>query len=232
MWTLSGRKTVLPTNVNSWVLSGFLRISSVLVSKFKLYLYNFESTTYTWKTLARPTHFTKRWGLAHKTNSTSPLFIEVPVPSQDSERSSICVLEVSILSISMLFLQDIRTFSIVWRFFVFHFISPLWGVSKYTKQCVCWWRIQNIYQRQKKEVISMKCITGHTEYTNTRRSKIIGWQNEIKCMKYFVPQGWINQVSQNEWVISIDRFICCRLTLIEQYSFYNHEMNKEIVRRQ
>ena len=46
------------------------------------------------------------------------------------------------------------------------------------------------------------------------------------------PQGWINQVSQNERVISIDRFICCSLTLIEQYSFYNHEMNKEIVRRQ
>jgi hypothetical protein len=37
--------------------------------------------------------------LAHKTNSTSPLFIEVPVPSQESERSSICVLEVSILNL-------------------------------------------------------------------------------------------------------------------------------------
>ena len=57
--------------------------------------------------------------MAHKTNSTSPLFIEVPVPSQESERSSICVLEVSILPISMLFLQDIRTFPMCGIFLFF-----------------------------------------------------------------------------------------------------------------
>ena len=41
--------------------------------------------------------YIKRGGLAHKTSLTPPLFIEVPVPSQESERSCICVLEVSIL---------------------------------------------------------------------------------------------------------------------------------------
>ena len=34
---------------------------------------------------------------AYKTSITPPLYIEVSVPSQDSERSCICVLEVSIL---------------------------------------------------------------------------------------------------------------------------------------
>jgi hypothetical protein len=32
---------------------------------------------------------------AHKTSSTPPLFIEVPVPSQKSEQPRICVLGVS-----------------------------------------------------------------------------------------------------------------------------------------
>jgi len=40
--------------------------------------------THIWKTLAWSHHFIKR---AHKTNLTLPLFIEVPVPSQKSERS-------------------------------------------------------------------------------------------------------------------------------------------------
>jgi hypothetical protein len=37
---------------------------------------------------------------AHKTSSTPPLFIEVPVPSKNSERSCIRVLGVSILPLS------------------------------------------------------------------------------------------------------------------------------------
>ena len=40
---------------------------------------------------------------AHKTNLILPLFIEVPMLSQESERSCICLLEVSILSLSMTF---------------------------------------------------------------------------------------------------------------------------------
>ena len=41
---------------------------------------------------------------AHKTSLTPPLFIEVSVPRQESERSCICVLGVLILPVSMGFL--------------------------------------------------------------------------------------------------------------------------------
>jgi hypothetical protein len=40
----------------------------------------------------------------HTTILTLPLFIEVPGPNTESERSCICVLEVSILPLSMIFL--------------------------------------------------------------------------------------------------------------------------------
>jgi hypothetical protein len=35
---------------------------------------------------------------AHKTSLNSPLFIEVPVPSQESERSYICVIDIDFAS--------------------------------------------------------------------------------------------------------------------------------------
>jgi hypothetical protein len=41
---------------------------------------------------------------ADKTSLTAPLFIEVPVPSQESERSCICVLRVSIVPLFTIFL--------------------------------------------------------------------------------------------------------------------------------
>ena len=43
---------------------------------------------------------------AHKTSLTTPLFIEVPVPSQEIERSCICMLWLSTLSLSMIFLLE------------------------------------------------------------------------------------------------------------------------------
>jgi hypothetical protein len=60
----------------------------------------------------------------HKTSLTPPLFIEVSVPRDESERSCICVLGVSIL---LLFLRFFSigflncSFGVV--FFVFHFIE-------------------------------------------------------------------------------------------------------------
>ena len=53
---------------------------------------------------------------AQKTRLTTSLFIEVPVPRQESERSCICVLEVSILSPSTMIL--IFDFGIVSYFFL------------------------------------------------------------------------------------------------------------------
>lgn len=46
---------------------------------------------------------------APKTSSTPPSFIEVPVLSQASERSCICALMVSMLSLSAIYLLDFRT---------------------------------------------------------------------------------------------------------------------------
>jgi hypothetical protein len=43
-----------------------------------------------------------------------PLFIEVPVPWQESEQSCICVLGVSILPLSTMFLLDCGTVLTMW----------------------------------------------------------------------------------------------------------------------
>ena len=56
----------------------------------------------------------------HKTRLTAPLFIEVPVSSQENEWSSICVLEVSILPLCTIFRLDFVTVPTVWYFY-FHF---------------------------------------------------------------------------------------------------------------
>jgi hypothetical protein len=58
--------------------------------------------TYMWKSLAWLHHFTKRAGLAHKTRLTLPLFIEVPVPSQENEWSYICVRGIHLASFTKL----------------------------------------------------------------------------------------------------------------------------------
>ena len=44
----------------------------------------------------------------HKTRLTPPLFIEVPVPSQESELSCSCVLGVSMLPLSTILILDLR----------------------------------------------------------------------------------------------------------------------------
>ena len=46
---------------------------------------------------------------AHKTSLTPPLFIEMPVPIQESERSCICVLGISDLPLSTILIFDFGT---------------------------------------------------------------------------------------------------------------------------
>ena len=53
---------------------------------------------------------------AHKTSLTLPLFIQVPVISKESKQSCICVLEVLILSLSMILILDFRIVQAVWYF--------------------------------------------------------------------------------------------------------------------
>jgi hypothetical protein len=58
----------------------------------------------------------------YKASLTPPLFIEMPVPSQESERSCNCLLGVSVVPLSTIFLLEFGTVPTVWYFFVFRFI--------------------------------------------------------------------------------------------------------------
>ena len=61
------------------------------------------------------------WG--HKTSLTPPQLIVVPEPaSHEGDRSCICVLCISNLLISTVFLLDFGTVSLGWLFFIFLFI--------------------------------------------------------------------------------------------------------------
>jgi len=64
----------------------------------------------------------RHWHVLLDTSLTPSLLIEVPVLSQESDQSSICVLGVSKLPISTIYLLNFRTVQTVWSFFVFHFI--------------------------------------------------------------------------------------------------------------
>jgi hypothetical protein len=60
---------------------------------------------------------------------TTPLFIEMPVPSQKSERSCICVLGLSILPLSTFLIFDFGSVPTVWYFFVFFILLQLYIIS-------------------------------------------------------------------------------------------------------
>ena len=80
-----------------------------------------------WKAVAAS--FQKREGFVHKTSLTTLLFIEISVPSQESERSCICVLGVSIVSRSTIFQFDFGIVPAVWYnplvFYICHFMYIL-----------------------------------------------------------------------------------------------------------
>jgi hypothetical protein len=57
---------------------------------------------------------------------TTPLFIEMPVPSQKSKRSSICVLGLSILPLSTFFIFDSGSVPTVWYSLFFFILLQLY----------------------------------------------------------------------------------------------------------
>ena len=79
-------------------------------------------------------HDHKRRGLGH------PLFfIEVTVPSHQSERSRICVLVVSMLPLSTILIFDLRIVSTVWYFRI---VSTVWYlILELSPQCDMWYLI-------------------------------------------------------------------------------------------
>ena len=60
----------------------------------------------------------------HKTSLTSPLFIEVPVPNQESNRTVmyVCLRGINLASVSTSFLSDFGTLPTVVFLFVFVFV--------------------------------------------------------------------------------------------------------------
>ena len=82
---------------------------------------------------------------AHITKLTPPFCIEVPVLSQESERSCICVLRVSILPPCTIFLSDFGTVSIVW-FFSFHYTNSIlhFSYSKASFFCIHYNKVNKV----------------------------------------------------------------------------------------
>ena len=68
-----------------------------------------------------------RGGWSYKTNLTLPLCIKVPVPSQESEQSCICVLGLSILPLSTIRIFDFWSCSdsVVFLCFSFYYIKNI-----------------------------------------------------------------------------------------------------------
>jgi hypothetical protein len=68
-----------------------------------------------------PAFFRASFG-AYTTTLTSAFFIEVNVRSQENERSRICVLVVSIITLFLRFIDiNLGNVPTVWYFFIFHF---------------------------------------------------------------------------------------------------------------
>ena len=65
------------------------------------------------------------WQYLHKTSLTPPLFIEVSVPSQERDRSRICVLEVSILPLPTLLILEFEFVLIICLVFGLWCLAPL-----------------------------------------------------------------------------------------------------------
>ena len=64
-----------------------------------------------------------------RTVLTTPLFIEMPVSSPKSERSCICVLELSILPLSTFLIFDFGSVPTVWYFLFFFILLQLYIIS-------------------------------------------------------------------------------------------------------
>ena len=92
---------------------------NLCVTKIKYIMYNGQITLFgrfyvrvdilptCGKHLHKRTISPRRGGAwTHKATLTPPLFIEVPVPNDESERSGICVLGISILPLSTIFILD------------------------------------------------------------------------------------------------------------------------------
>jgi hypothetical protein len=85
----------------------------------------------------------------HKTSLIPPPFIEVPVPSQESKRSCICMLEVSILPLFLRFLNCFDNgISLCFFFFpvIFHIPSNSSHIFFISVSTICDWILELFQQ--------------------------------------------------------------------------------------
>ena len=66
----------------------------------------------------------------HQSSLTRPLSNEVPVPSEESERSCICVLGVSIITLSTILIIDFEFIPTVWYFLCFSFYLNQYQITQ------------------------------------------------------------------------------------------------------
>ena len=67
--------------------------------------------------------------MGHRTSSSLPPILIEPVSSQESEWSCICMLGVSTMPLSRIFILDFRIVPTVLYFFFFHFLTHKWFPS-------------------------------------------------------------------------------------------------------
>ena len=82
-----------------------------------------------------PYHLNKRGVRCHKTSLAPPLFIEVPV-QRKSERSCICVLEVSILRTFTILIFDIGIFCLPSYYLISKYIFVTFIIAIYSNQII------------------------------------------------------------------------------------------------
>jgi hypothetical protein len=143
-------------------------------------------------------------GRVYKTNLILPLFIEVPASSLESERSCICVLEVSILSLflwfsirfsSVFFVQSnyVVSFSFLWRYSLGHVMKLLtvqiiWGQDTQTT-----WGTIHITKTNKTKT-TPKTMSIHLRIDNYYRRTSLIHTNEMRIVKQ--PRS---KMSQRLW---------------------------------
>jgi hypothetical protein len=93
--------------------------------------------------------------LVHKTSLTSPLVIEVSVPSQESDRTVmyVCVRGIKLASVFTIFLVDFGILpTLEFLFFVFVFVCLLYFVFCYCFCCCCFYILFTIVEAYNDEL--------------------------------------------------------------------------------
>jgi hypothetical protein len=129
---------------------------------------------------------------AHKASLTPLLFIEVSVPSQISQRSCICVLEVSILPLSTILIFDFGIVPTVWYLLVSFYHIGVFGWYKFSGYYLCFGITQCVKREKKRQNINFPILRALCRYRMGMSSAIfhlpmISVDITANCEFYFCP---------------------------------------------